>query len=114
MTPGTVTSGVRHLAPERIEDSNTPATMQSDAYSFAMLILECVTEKAPFSNIVRDGAVIYARIGKKQIPPRPDGQDQKSRVSDGLWDLMKRCWEIRPDQRPTMELVHSFFLHHAW
>ena len=84
MTSPTVSSGIRYLAPERIEDGNIPATMQSDVYSFAMLILECVTEEAPFSNIVRDAAVVHARIGKKEIPPRPDGQDRKNRVSDGL------------------------------
>jgi hypothetical protein len=75
-----------------------------------MLIIECITEKVPFSNLSRDAAVIDARIRKRQYPPRPDGQDPRNRVSDGLWDLMMRCWSIKPDDRPTMEYVHSTFL----
>ena len=111
----TVSSGdvVRYSAPELIENNNVLATMNSDTYSFAMLILECITEEVPFSSLTRDASVIHARISKKQDPPRPDGQDRKNRVSDGLWDLMMRCWSVKPDHRPTMEHVHSFFLHQA-
>ena len=101
---------VRYAAPEVIENNTVFATTHSDTYSFAMLILECITEEVPFSNISRDAAVIHARISKKQCPLRPDGQDGKNRVSDDLWDLMKRCWSVKPEQRPTMELVHRFFL----
>ena len=101
---------VRYAAPEVIENNNALATTQSDTYSFAMLILECITEQPPFFHINRDAAVIHARIAKKQDPPRPEGQDQRNRVSDELWDLMNRCWDIKPEQRPTMELVHRFFL----
>lgn len=101
---------VRYAAPEVIENNNVSATTYSDTYSFAMLILECITEEVPFSNIIRDAAVIHARISKKQCPPRPEGPDGKNRVSDELWDLMKRCWSVKPEQRPTMEQVHRFFL----
>ena len=75
-----------------------------------MLILECITEEVPFPNLVREAAVVHARISKRQCPPRPDGRDGKDYVSDDLWDLMGRCWAAKPDQRPTMERVHSFFL----
>lgn len=105
--------GVRYSAPELLESNNVPPTTHSDTYSFAMLIFECIAEEVPFSNITRDAAIIHARIGKKQNPPRPDGLDPKNRVSDGLWDLMTRCWSIKQDQRPTMDEVHSFFLHEA-
>jgi len=108
----TVSSGdtVRYSAPELIRDNNASATIHSDTYSFAMLILECITEEVPFPNLSRDAAVIHARISKEQCPPRPDGQDPKHSVSDGLWELMMRCWSAKPDRRPTMEYVHSFFL----
>jgi len=78
-----------------------------------MLMLECITEEVPFFNLTRDAAVIHARISKRQNPPRPDGQNPKNRVSDGLWDVMMRCWAIIPEQRPTMEQVHTFFLHYT-
>jgi len=101
---------VRYAAPELIENNNVHATKNSDAYSFAMLILECFTEKIPFSEHTRDAAVIHARISRRQIPARPDGQSPKNRISDDLWNLMRRCWAIVPDERPTMEAIHSFFL----
>jgi len=101
---------VRYSAPELIENDNVHATKSSDAFSFAMLILECFTEKIPFHEYTRNAAVIHARISQRRCPPRPGGQDPKRRVSDDLWSLMGRCWADIPDKRPTMENIHSFFL----
>ena len=111
-TSGPVLSGdaIRYLAPELIENSNLHATTNSDVYSFAMLILECVTEKIPFYEHSRDAAVIHARFIKRKIPPRPDGPSPRDRVSDGLWGLMKQCWNVGPSDRPTMEQIYSFFV----
>ena len=86
------------------------ATKSSDVYSFAMLILESFTEKIPFHDLSTDAAVIHARVDKKQCPSRPDGDSPKNRVSDNLWRLMKGCWSVKPNDRPTMENIHSFFL----
>jgi len=127
MTEGTisktVSSGgvVRYLAIELIEDPSGRATMNSDTYSFAMLILECITEEVPFSGLSRDQAVVHARVAKRQSPPRPgirnledlkDPENPKSCISDSLWDLMMRCWSEKPEDRPTMEYVHRFFVDH--
>ena len=101
---------VRFIAPELIKDSKFPATARSDTYSFAMLILECITEELPFSNIPRDVRVIEAIVSKKQRPPRPYGEHS---VSDELWELMNRCWSIEPEERPPMDQVHRFFLDRA-
>ena len=101
---------VRYSAPEQIERNDVRVTKNSDAYSFAMLILECITEKIPFHEFSRDAAVIHARITKRKNPARPDGPQERNSVSDELWGLMNRCWSTEPDDRPTMEHVHSFFL----
>jgi len=116
-TSKTVSSGdvVRYSAIELIEGGSVPATMNSDTYSFATLILECIAEDVPFSGLSRDAAVIHARVAKGQSPPRPgieSPEDPKNSVSDGLWDLMTRYWSIEPEDRPTMEYVHSFFADH--
>lgn len=100
-------TNLRYTAPELIKQDRSPVTTYSDTYSFAMLILECITESPPFSNISGDAALIHARISKEQCPSRPEGRNH---VSDGLWDLMNRCWVIVPDQRPSMDNVHRFFL----
>ncbi|KAF9783675.1 kinase-like domain-containing protein [Thelephora terrestris] len=101
---------IRYAAPELIKHNDFSITKYSDTYSFALLILECITEVPPFSNIAGDAAVIHARISKEQCPSRPEGQNI---VSDELWDLMNRCWSIVPDQRPSMDHVHRFFLGRA-
>ena len=101
---------VRYSAPELITKNDAPPTKESDAYSFGMLILECITEKRPFHYLSRDAMVIYTRIDKKQSPPRPDGPAERNRVSEDLWGLMGRCWSLDPQDRPTMENIHSFFL----
>ena len=95
----------RYAAPELIEHNDGSITTHSDTFSFAMLILECITEVPPFSNIASDAAVFHARISKGQIPVRPDGEHH---IPDGLWDLMKRCWSFVPRERPSMNDVHHF------
>jgi len=104
---------VRYAAPELLENINARSTTSSDTCSFAMLMLECITEEIPFSNLPRDAAVIDARVNRRQYPSRPDGQDPKGRVSDELWSLMTRCWSHNPDHRPAMEEVQSFFQPHG-
>ena len=105
----------RRSALELLEGTDAPPTMNSDTYSFAMLILECITEKQPYPDISRDAKVIHARIVKRQLPHRPVIQDPKDSkfVSDDLWDLMMRCWCEKPETRPTMAHVHSFFADHS-
>ena len=101
---------VRYWAPELIERNDGSATTESDTFSFAMMILECITEEQPFSRISRNAAVIYARLTQRENPPRPGGQDLRKRIdSDDLWNLMTGCWSYEPDRRPTMGDVHSFF-----
>jgi len=91
-----------------IQSNNVPATTHSDTYSFALLVLECVTEERPFSQFEREAAVIHARMTKRKCPSRPDGQDQRRRISDSVWKLMVGCWNPVPDRRPSMETVNSF------
>lgn len=101
---------LRYLAPELIEGGNVPPTTNSDAYSFAMLMLECIAEKIPFSDCPPDIEAIRDRILGGRCPPRPDGPDPRVRVPIGLWSLMLRCWDTKCNHRPTMEQIHSFLL----
>ena len=103
---------VRYIAPELASSINASPTVHSDTYSFALLALECITEEIPFSRITSDAAVVHARFVKAMCPPRPrpDRLVSNYHISDGLWVLMERCWCDRPERRPTMESVHSFFM----
>ena len=107
-TPSNPLGGaVRYLGLEFIEDSNVLATTGSDTFSFGMLMLECITEKAPFSDLSSNIVVFATRIAGVQYPPRPDGPDPESHVPDVLWELMSRCWFAKCEGRPTMEQVQK-------
>lgn len=92
----------RYAAPELIEHNDASVTKYSDTFSFGMLMLECITEAPPFSDISREAEIIHVRISKKKNPARPDGE----RCSDGLWELMCQCWTWEPNERPSMDHVH--------
>lgn len=94
--PKTMATGdaVRYSAIELIEDSNASPTTHSDTYSFAMLVIECITEKVPFSDLPNNDAVIHARVIRKQLPSRPNGQEPRHCVSDNSWEYMTDFWSL--------------------
>jgi serine/threonine protein kinase len=100
---------VRYAAPEVIKVNGPSATFQSDTYSFAMLMLECITELPPFYYITRDAAVIHTRITKGQHPLPPDLKKEDPAFGQ-YWDLMKECWSDKPEGRPGMGIVHTRLL----
>jgi hypothetical protein len=65
-----------------------------------MTILEVITGKVPFHHRRYDTIVIVDVI-RGVRPPRPE-EDIKS---DGLWDLLKSCWQAMPTNRPTPKCV---------
>lgn len=100
----TLTAGgsARWLAPELIEGSSP--TMGADTYSYAMAILELLTEKQPYAEIKRDAAVIHDIIFLKKTPSRPQAGATRW-LSNALWDLMQRCWHKDSLSRPSMAEV---------
>ena len=87
----TASSGdvVRYSATELIEGGIVPVMIHSDMYSIAMVILECIMEEMPFSDLPRDAAS-STRRSSRDCPPRPgvrDAESSKNGVSDGLWTL---------------------------
>ncbi|KAF8197415.1 TKL/TKL-ccin protein kinase [Pholiota molesta] len=105
----TLTAGgsARWLAPELIEGSSP--TMGADTYSYAMAILELLTEKQPYAEIKRDAAVIHDIIFLKKTPSRPQARATHW-LSDALWDLMQRCWHKDSLSRPSMAEVTTLLM----
>ena len=102
----TLTEGgrsARWLAPELIAGQSP--NKEADTYSFAMAMLELLTEKRPYPDVRRDAAVIH-RIMSGEEPARPQGADIW--LSDGLWVLMQRCWQRDILSRPSMAEVTLF------
>ncbi|KAF9479740.1 kinase-like protein [Pholiota conissans] len=100
----TLTAGgsARWLAPELIEGSSP--TMGADTYSYAMAVLELLTERQPYADIKRDAAVIHDIIFLKRTPSRPH-RGTTQWLSDALWDLMQQCWHQDSLTWPSMAEV---------
>ncbi|KAG8932297.1 hypothetical protein FRC01_014715 [Tulasnella sp. 417] len=76
----------------------------SDVYSWAWLVWEIMTGTVPYEDATVD-FVIMRQIFESPLP-QVDGQ---SRLSDCLqvWELMTRCWNFDPLQRPTASMCKT-------
>ncbi|KIO23546.1 hypothetical protein M407DRAFT_50686, partial [Tulasnella calospora MUT 4182] len=87
---------LRWCSPEVI--NGEPRSPSGDVYSWAWLVWEIMTGKLPYEGASAD----YVIIRQVFESPRPQ-VDGELRLSDCLqvWELMTRCWEMDPLQRPT-------------
>jgi len=89
---------VRWAAPE-VLDMGRPVGMASDIYSFAMVVIEIFTGRAPFHDIIPITVAVDVVSGKR--PERP----MHPALPDHLWDLTERCWSHDPRQRPEISEI---------
>lgn len=95
-----------YMAPEHLESIHTPSTEKSDVYSFAIVVWVILTGEEPYANArsedqmsqcVRNGD----RPAEDLIPADTPAE---------IIQLMKRCWDHRPLQRPSFKDCYDFFL----
>jgi son of sevenless-like protein len=90
----------RWFAPEIIEQS-MPLSKPSDIWSFGMLALELMTGEQPYNDIRRE-ITVSLRVTKGELPKHPGRSAESRGLSTELWNLMQRCWRMRPEDRPSM------------
>ncbi|RHZ85681.1 hypothetical protein Glove_63g25 [Diversispora epigaea] len=92
--PGKIYGVIPFLAPETL--SGGKYTQESDMYSLGMIMLEVFTSYPPFYNIPHDISLLTSICNglKPEI---------KCEVPQSLKDLMEKCWNIEPQDRPTAE-----------
>ncbi|EJD38573.1 kinase-like protein, partial [Auricularia subglabra TFB-10046 SS5] len=96
-------SGDYHLgragyeAPERHDGKGR--TSSTDVFAFAMLIFHTYAGVSPYGRLGTAMAVILA-IHRGIRPDRAD--IQREDFSDSLWDLVQKCWNQEPEDRPAM------------
>ncbi|KIO23526.1 hypothetical protein M407DRAFT_214426 [Tulasnella calospora MUT 4182] len=93
---------IRWCSPEIL--NGAPRAPASDVYSWAWLVWEIMTGKLPYEETIVD-FVIIRQIFESPLPQ----VDGKSRLSDCLqvWELMTRCWNGDPLQRPTARMCRT-------
>ena len=89
---------IPYLAPEVL--SRKPYTKESDIYSFGMIMWEHTTGKKPFYDRPHDHYLMIDILNGE----RPQITDDTPKFCA---DLMKRCWDRNPENRPTVQEIHD-------
>ncbi|KAF5359187.1 hypothetical protein D9756_003431 [Leucocoprinus leucothites] len=90
----------RWTAPE-LRSRLSRKTAESDVWAFGCLCLEILTADLPYYENRSWRLISYLRVGLS--PPRPPT------IDDEMWDLITRCWELDPRQRPDGESILQVF-----
>src|SRR5438105_2087430 len=88
------------MAPEVL--SKKPYTKESDIYSFGMIMWEFTTGKKPFHDRSHNHYLI-TDILKGERPQITDD------TPEFYAELMKKCWDHNPENRPTAEEIKDCF-----
>src|SRR5436190_8673347 len=91
---------IPYLAPEVL--SKKPYTKRSDIYSFGMIMWEFTTGKKPFHDRSHNHCLILD-ILKGERPQITDD------TPEFYADLMKKCWDHNPENRPTAWEIYNCF-----
>ncbi|RGB29504.1 hypothetical protein C1646_818461 [Rhizophagus diaphanus] len=91
-----------YVAPEVLRGN--PYTQAADIYSFGMIMYFVATGRQPFFNRAHD-ETLALDICKDEI--RPNINDQEA--PECFIDLMKRCWNSNPDNRPKATEIYELF-----
>ncbi|XP_038696806.1 serine/threonine-protein kinase STY46-like isoform X2 [Tripterygium wilfordii] len=89
------TGTYRWMAPEVI--NHQPYDQKADVFSFAIVLWELVTAKIPYDNMTPLQAALGVRQGLR--PDLPENTHPK------LLELMQRCWEAVPNNRPSFSEI---------
>ncbi|XP_042492329.1 serine/threonine-protein kinase STY46-like isoform X2 [Macadamia integrifolia] len=89
------TGTYRWMAPEVI--NHQPYDQKADVFSFAIVLWELRTGKVPYDTLTPLQAALGVRQGLR--PELPD------KTHPRLLELMKRCWEAVPSNRPSFSAI---------
>jgi len=92
---------VPYLAPEVL--SKKPYTEKSDIYSFGMIMWEHTTGKKPFHDRPHNHLLISDILNGERPQITNDTPEFYS-------ELMKRCWDHDPENRPTAKEIYDCFV----
>ncbi|TNN26759.1 Receptor-interacting serine/threonine-protein kinase 1 [Liparis tanakae] len=95
-----------YMAPEHLESVHTASTEKSDVYSFAIVVWFVLAGTEPYANARSEEQVSHCvRQGNR---PAESLLPEEAPVE--MTQLMRRCWDHSPLQRPTFQEGYNFFL----
>lgn len=70
-------------------------------------MLKILTRKIPFYQYKSENEVVRALVNE-EIPTRAmDGLEVHNQNDDHVWNLMKRCWDYNPQNRPGFREIQG-------
>ncbi|XP_035527257.1 receptor-interacting serine/threonine-protein kinase 1 [Morone saxatilis] len=94
-----------YMAPEHLESVHTASTEKSDVYSFAIVVWVILTGEEPYANARSEDQMSQCvRNGDRPAEERIPGNTPAEIIQ-----MMKRCWDHNPQQRPTFKESYDFF-----
>ncbi|KAK4793231.1 hypothetical protein SAY86_023666 [Trapa natans] len=101
-----------YRAPECRENRRRPMNPQCDVYSFGVLLLELLTGKSPFHDLVQEQGpdiASWVRLVREEEIESGDepssGNEASEEKLQALLNIAMACVCIAPDNRPTMREV---------
>ncbi|KAJ3648141.1 hypothetical protein Zmor_019964 [Zophobas morio] len=84
----------------------TPATQKGDVYSFSIILEEIIVRGGPYEAARQflEPHEIISRVAARENPPFRPAITHRHCPED-LVDLMDRCWNDNPEERPTFETI---------
>jgi len=80
-------------------------TEYSDCYALGMVIYEVLSGHVPFHEYAN--WAVPGKVVRGDRPERPQGE--WAQFTDGLWEVLERCWDAQPRNRPSVEEVLQYF-----
>ncbi|KAI1889217.1 hypothetical protein AGOR_G00176840 [Albula goreensis] len=94
-----------YMAPEHLQNINTPFTEKSDVYSFAIIVWVILTNMEPYECGQREQVYFCVCNGN-----RPDEGCIPPTTPPKIMTLMKDCWHQQPSKRPGFAESSKAFL----
>ncbi|RHZ69648.1 hypothetical protein Glove_281g64 [Diversispora epigaea] len=97
--PENIYGVIPYMAPETL--SRGEYAQASDIYSFGMVMLEVLTSYPPYYNILHYYVNLVIQI-REGLKPK-----FKCEIPQFLKEIMEKCWNFEPLNRPTAEELKS-------
>ncbi|TCD61226.1 hypothetical protein EIP91_008761 [Steccherinum ochraceum] len=82
-------------------------TFECDVFSFGRTCVEIFKAASPFGTL--SSMQVLGKVIRGEHPNRPisDAAIKSEAIPDSLWDVVLRCWEVKPEDRPDMRTISS-------